>query len=410
MTQLWHFDECYGSAAANELQASGQKPVDIKRAANWLPGKWGCAASLTYGASSTKAVFDEPLDLNEGTINFYYRSTTDNFDIKWHFSNPPSSGQEASLELTPYYTEIYGFPSPPGRTTEVTWPSDQKWHQVTLVVDKTGGYWALYLDGQEKYHYRYDGTLPVYSYLEFESNQAPVAFDELSIWNRALPTSEIRTINLMDQPFNPYIWPEKQKKATTTHYWTFDENEGTSAKDTVGIDNMTLGVNQWDIEGRNGSGLRTGAEINLPLTDLPLTDAALSFWWRNSSNPNEGRPVINLKNGDTVIMALTPTIYNSRYVFNGQGDFIAPYGTSLIPTDDKWHHLALVYDSARNTLLFYLDGELKLSKELVKLKDGEVINNLQIKQENWPSTIDELKIWSGYLTAKQIEAEYDTFK
>ena len=103
-------------------------------------------------------------------------------------------------------------------------------------------------------------------------------------------------------------------------------------------------------------------------------------------------------------------MYNARYGFNNDGDYLWEYGKYLIPGDKNWHHLVLTYDSYLYLLRFYLDGELKMERQVIKLKEGEKINGLEIVQESWESSIDELKIWSGALTASQVLSEYETLK
>lgn len=409
MTQLWHFDECYGEIAANEFQTSGQKPVDIDKSPVWGVGLWGCASSLNI-ASSTKAVFNEQLDLNESTINFYYRNSIENFGIILKLSNHNSNDQTAYLELTPYYSTIYGLPGQDGRA-DLLWPNDFKWHQFSLVINRSGGYWAMYLDGKEVYKYEYSGIVPKFATFELSSMQNDiVAIDELSFWNRALEETELRNIKLLAQPFNPYTWPAPQQKAKLVHYWDFDENTGLVAHDSAGSSSLPIKLEQWDMEGRNDSAISLTSDITSSLSSLKVSDLSMSFWWRNTNSPDEGRVRISLKNGDRPIMALVPTPYNARLIFNNIGDFVLHYEEYPIPNDDKWHHLTLTYDSYRSWLRFYLDGKLVTEKEYVKLKSGELINNIELIKESWEASIDELKIWSGTLMPEEVKADYELFK
>jgi hypothetical protein len=412
LIELWHFDECYGETAFNELQVSGGTPANFDRADKWLPGIWGCAASISsYNTKTTKTKFYSPLNPNQATINFYYRNTGSNFGLTLKFSNTLTTSKPASIYFAPYFTEIYGFPGPEGRISGLLWPADNKWHQVSIVINQSDKYWSMYLDGQEVHRYEYIGVIQSYEYLELIGNQSEaLAVDELSIWDRSLPVTEIRTINLLNQPFNPYIWPPQQTIAKLEHYWSFDENTGLLANDSAGISNMPVKFDAWDIEGRDSSGLQVGQSVILPLTDQSYADLALSFWWRNTSSPNEGRLHISLKKGTTDILSLKPTSYGAGFSFNGVAEYFLAQGQSLIPNDNKWHHLALTYDSHRLLLSFYLDGEKKFDKQFVKLKSDEKINSLEIVRENWPSSIDELKVWSGLLTATQVKAEYDALK
>lgn len=412
LSQLWHFDECYGETAANELQESGESPVDFASSENWLPGKWGCALSLSnYNSKKAKAIFAKPLDLNQFTLNFYYRNIEGNFGLTFNFFNPLESGRQAYLELSPYYTNIAGFPGAEGRVDGSLWPLDYQWHQVSLVVDQAAGYWEIYLDGQKVRYYEFNGAMPTFEYLELANNQnEALAIEELSIWNRALPESEIKTINLLNQPFNPYTWPEAQSAAKLERYWSFNENTAYVAKDSISGAEIPLTSGQWSLEGLKSSSLSVGPSISTPLPDLAVTDLSLAFWWKNSSYPNEGRLNLSFSGNNGNIISLKPTIYNSSFGFNNYGGSLISEGQNIIPNDDKWHYLVLTYDSYRLLLSFYLDGVKKLEQSFIRLRPDEKINNFSVNQENWPSLVDEVKLWSGKLSAAEILAEYEAFK
>lgn len=407
LTQLWHFDECYGSVAFNELQTNGQSPVDFSRPAKWTVGKWGCAASLSFYDLATNATFLESLDLNQSTINFYYRNHDESVSFAIGFYNPEDNGRSASLEFSPYYTDINGFPGPPGRLNDVKWPNDNKWHQVSLVVDRANGYWALYLDAKEVYRYEYNGVIPAFKYMYVNGRTVnETDFDELSIWNRSLPMSELKTVNILNQPFNPYSWPSQQQEAQLIHHWKFDENIGLFTRDSLSQNEISLSLEQWNMEGKFNSALTVGKDIKTKFTESLVTDLSLSFWWRNISSGNEGRPRLSLNDYDNSVISLIPTPYNTIVGFNGYSNML----TNYIPNDNKWHHLAVTYDSYRYLLKFFVDGEEKYQGEYIKLKEGSKIDGLSIVQENWPSAIDELKIWNGVLFPEQIKAEYEAVR
>jgi hypothetical protein len=411
LRHLWHFDECYGDLAANELQTNEEDPVDLNKSSKWTVGRWGCANALSVLASSTKGVFNNPLDPNQLTINFYYRNLENNFSIILKLLNKTPDSPQVHLEIGPYFSALYGLPGQVGRIDSLTWPGGNVWHQFSLVINRSSGYWSLYLDGNEVYSYKYNGIIPNFDSFELSSAQNElVAIEELAIWSRSLPQSELKNIYLLNQPFNPYSWPEPQQKAELKHYWSFNENTGLIAKDLLSSSDINLSLSNWDMEGKNDSAIRVGDTIKTNFTSVPVTDFSLSFWWRNTSNPNEGRLHLSLKNNEKTLMSLTPTSYNPSFVFNSQGDYLAGYGNPLIPGDNNWHHLALTYDSYRSILKFYLDGEEKISREYIKLQSGEQLNALEIMQENWPSAVDELKIWSGTLSSKEVLAEYEALK
>jgi hypothetical protein len=411
LTQLWHFDECYGSTAFNELQISGKSPVDFIKSEQWAVGKWGCAASLGYGDTPTKATFSESLDTNQFTMNFYYRNKDESVGFAVGFFNSSPDEPNASLEFTPYYTGFSGFPGPSGRLNDVKWPNDNKWHQVSLVIDRKTGYLSLYLDSKEVYRYEYNGIIPLFKFVSIVgTTDNKTDFDELSFWNRSLPPSELKTINVLDQPFNPYSWPSKQQESQLLYHWNFDENSGSVTKDSLSQQEIIIDSSQWNMEGKFNSALTIGKNIAANFSERPITDLSLSFWWRNISSSNEGRLQLSLNGGGNSIMSLKPTPYNAGFGFNGYSNIFINYPGTYIPNDKNWHHFVLTYDSYRYLLKFYVDGEEKYVKEFVKLKNGSKIDSLSIIQENWPSAIDELKIWSGVLFPKQVKVEYEAVK
>ncbi len=411
ISQLWHFDECYGQVSYNEFQKMGQPPVDLNSIQEWTVGRWGCAASIKYNSTSTKAIFANLLDPNQLTMNFYYRNHDESVGFYLSFTNPIENGQNASIEFSPYFTTINGFPGASGRLYDIKWPNDNKWHQVSMVINRSGQYWALYLDAKEVYRYEYDGIIPAFKYLNIGGTTVNATdFDELSFWDRSLPISELKTINLLEQPFNPYQWPVAQNEAQLVHDWNFDENLGSLAKDSIGLNEISVNVNQWNREGASSSALTIGDKIKTSFSKMPISDLSLSFWWRNISSGDEGRLALELKEGTNSIMSFRPTIYNASFGFNGYGGIFTRYPDSYIPNDKEWHHFALTYDSYRYLLKFYVDGVEKYSQECIKLQSGRYVDGLEITQENMPSAIDNLKIWKGVLFADQIKAEYEALK
>ena len=69
--------------------------------------------------------------------------------------------------------------------------------------------------------------------------------------------------------------------------------------------------------------------------------------------------------------------------------------------------MALTYDSYRYSLIFYVDGEEKASSSLIWLEDGNTPDSLEIINDSEYSDIDELGLWQGALSAKQIKALFD---
>ncbi len=412
LTQLWHFDECFGSKQANALAALSAHPKTLTAADLWGIGKWGCALKLNKDNRGLKSDLPSDFDSNNFTIAFYYRNDVyGNFFIDWRLNNRNPETQQFALNLNEYRTEISGFPGPGGIFYDLVWPADNEWHQVALVVNQAAGYWALYLDGQEKYYYENTWIIPEFTDWEIElrPNTPAVLIDELAMWLRPLSEAELKQIFDYNLPFNPYTWPSPQLAPELEHYWRFDENNEEIARDEIGGDDLTVKVQDWNMEGFIDSSLKAEGDFFWDLTEMPLKDVSVAFWWRNTSYPNEGRFNFKLGGDERDIITLMPTIYNPSYSFNGAGGFLGEYGKDYFPQDKNWHHLAITYDSYRYRWRLFFDGELWKEVPVMKLRPETVLDRLIIDSENWSSDIDELKIWSGVLNKEAIFAEYESY-
>ena len=129
---------------------------------------------------------------------------------------------------------------------------------------------------------------------------------------------------------------------------------------------------------------------------------SIDFWWRNSSYPNEGRGNLILKdneNRNIFGMRYSPII--PYYFFNNTKIFAG----NIIPNDNDWHHIALVYNSYDFYLYLYVDGSEKVKQPYIWFR--RPITQLQIAGENWKYELDELSIWQGALTAEEVAEIYN---
>jgi hypothetical protein len=102
-------------------------------------------------------------------------------------------------------------------------------------------------------------------------------------------------------------------------------------------------------------------------------------------------------------LSLIPSHYSSGYKFADIGDYFS-YGQDLtIPFDTNWHQLALVYDSYRHLIRFYVDGAEKGNRSFLWPANYPLANALEIVSENGIIELDDLGIWEGALSPKQIK-------
>ncbi len=391
LTQVWHFDQCSGPG-------------------HWVVGKWDCAQELSYNYDSLNFPLTPPVNANNFSVSFYYRGPSQFSRIRLSLSN--SADDHLTLILESGLITIEGLPNSEWRYYLPEVPFDNVWHRATLVVNQAADYWAVYIDGQETIRQIFFAGLPIFSDLELSDDNGPALIDELAIWNRALHSDEILNNYLVASPYNPIDLRPAQIPAQLLYSWNFEEDYGPLAVDSLASTTLEVDPNLWT--GRQHDNYALGLNLGKNYTvdfgsELVSQDLSLTFWWRNLSYPNGGRTNIYLQGGDnsdTNILALLVDYYRLGYWFNGQYGILAEGVNKALPNDDAWHHLALVYDSYRYQLNFYVDGELQVSMPLVRLSEGEGVKRLVINDDNFETAIDDLNIYAGALSPAQVQRLY----
>lgn len=399
LAYLWHFEECSGLEAKSSI---GSSTLSVEN--YWVPGKFFCAKENAYNKGTTKGVLDEELDINNFTISFWYKSIGEFPRLSLTMSN--SDSEYINMTLEQGLMQFNGLAAPEWRNYDLNFAFDDTWRQATLVVNRNDGYWSLYVDGILKYHVDTYKLLGRMNHLEFGGDNSSYALDEVAIWNRALLEEEIIDIRNQDQIYNPASVFIPQKKAILRHFWNFNEGIGASSTDLVGGAKINLNPENWLNINLTDSALasRWPQKFNVNLSEINSEDLSLSFWWRSPKMDEEGRVRISLGNElKPNLLSLAASYYISSYSFNDNSGYFS-FGENLtVPHDLNWHLLALVYDSYRNELNYYIDGVLKSQKYYLGLLDQSNINSLEILPENWSTEIDDLGIWQGALSAAQIQ-------
>ena len=133
---------------------------------------------------------------------------------------------------------------------------------------------------------------------------------------------------------------------------------------------------------------------------MTLKDLSIEYWYKNESSPNEGRGSVRLIGQGKDLFGLASTYVYPRYYLDDDNVRMSQVPEDIIPNDNNWHHVVLVYNSKDFKIFFYVDGEKKFETDYVA-KDMTV-EKIEIKKEGWPYAIDELNIWQGVLTSQQI--------
>ncbi len=400
LSHIWHFDECYGSGV-------------------YKVGRWDCALELNYLSQPLSASIDPAVNLNNFSASFYIKSPHELQRTAFILNNDENKQIRFALETN--QTSVFGLPDSEGFYFPPVSLNDDQWHQAALVVDQPAGYWAAYLDGQEIIKEGFIQTLPSgLDTLTVQGELKEVLVDELAIWSRPLSASEIAANYTANRPFAPQNLRSPQSPPALLYYWDFNEGEELvdedSAVNVIAVDEiaglqMSVWPETWIWRKSHDSALLVSYpnDINLEFPSLLNSkDLSMAFWWRNSEYPGDSRLRVSLKHGsDGLALSLVPSYFRSGYWFNNNYGLFAEGVEVGIPYDEAWHHLAVVYDSYRYHLYYYVDGELEASAPYVWIREGEEADNLEMKSEYNKSEIDELKIWQGALLAGQVREIYE---
>ncbi len=388
LAKLWHFDSCLGEG-------------------KWLVGKWDCGREVGFRYDPVELPLDSPLNLNELSASFYFRRTENNPRVSLRLAN--GDGSKLNLILETDLITVEGLPNSAWRyPTNLL--GDYLWHQAIITVDRVGNYWTLYIDGEERIRQFFLNHLAEdIDRLVLSSDDGPVAIDEIALWSRPLSAAEAAAYYVADAPLSPLTERPAQVAATLLHFWDFDEGEGAAAYDSLSSSTLSIRPDLWALRSLTASGLTlTERAVSETVFDPPIVsdDLSLEFWWRSSSYPKDSRANVFLLAGEKKVLALSTESFITSFWFNGNyGVFTMGYNQAA-PDDDKWHHLATVYDSYRQTLSFYADGERKSVQYFVRPLAGLEAGRLRIGTDSSDSQIDSLGIWRGALSAAQVERLY----
>ncbi|MGD8500832.1 MAG: alpha-2-macroglobulin family protein, partial [Phycisphaerales bacterium] len=204
-------------------------------------------------------------------------------------------------------------------------------------------------------------------------------------------------------------------------HWKFDEDSGKTAVDSSGYgrDGAVYGAPAWQPSGgRIDGALEFDGTDDYVTTDFVLNpgrstfSAFSAFAWIKSGV--EGRTIISQSYGP----GYGGTGYEQKWLCAASdgkfttlihaGRLISPLTSQIVITDDRWHHVGLVWDGSRRCL--YVDGE-------EAAKDAEVLSGLRSLDgglrfgaghdsggsDFWSGLIDDVRIYDVALDAPQIE-------
>lgn len=398
LNHLWHFDECLG-LTVRDLVGS----ADINNQPFiWQVGRYGCAGYQTWQQPAVNLQLVPSIDPAGVTLAYWWRNASSPNEGRGHEYLTTADGQ-IILGLTPsafgslqfwHYGQSYNL-------TDIM-PTDSDWH--LLVATQERNQIKFYLDGHLKFQESAEYNPPrLISKLDLADENWPIDRDQLAIWRRVLSLSEIRQLYQLSQPLSPRLDRPLQVAPVAVYHWSFDEGDAATAYDNL-LSTPLAPVQRWIYSPFNlGVRLEHPGDLSTNLTQPIINqDVSLSFWWRNSSYPNEGRANIVLQDSSgSTSFGLAVGSYGLKVYFNGLGW----YPLDLPIDGPDWHHVALVYDSYTYKISLYLDGLLRWQGSEIWL--NEQLVRLSAAQDNWLIDLDELTVWQGALDAEQIEIIYE---
>ncbi len=395
---LWHLDDGEGELIS---PASGDSELSAWGA--WLPGKFGNAKFNGYQVGGFQGQLVEPVNANNFSLSFWYRKGGDKYS-RLEFSLLGDDTQ-ISLEITNDLLVIGGLSSPVSRQG-LDFPFDEEWRQFMLVVNREGGYWGIYVDGQLIYGVETIKLMGNFNYLNFGGNNFDYGLDELAIWDRSLSAAEVLALREAEQPLAPLSPRPSQAKAVMKYFWDFNGGLGQTGLDLVQGAVLELSEYQWQNTGSNEAHLSLSypAQVGADLELADLLDFSLSFRWRVPGPDKDNRVAITLGNEEreSVIRLTTSQTRPSFQVENiGANLNLLPEAAQY--RDDDWHSLVLAYDSYRQQVFYYLDGQLAGWAQAPRAWRQLSLSQLKIYAENWGTDLDDLAIWQGTLSLRQAQ-------
>jgi len=406
---LWHFDDCHGNLAVDELSRFEPNPLYINSNGPWLSNFWGCSRYLDYKLEPFSVQLPDIIDGNELAVSFVYKAKDDYSRIRLRFYGNEEE-REANIRFFSHQTEFNsGFPGLSGRISHDPWLVNENWQRILIsfnkLVDNTYA-WYLELNGEEMFSHMFSGLLPSFTNFELHADSGRVDFDEIAIWERGLNQEE--RLSLAEfKPLSPPTHFIEQNPSALKYAWLFDQAQGTSTAASVGDVNLDIDFDALVVDGKRVNALRSShlfAPVNQDLNNPIIGgENSLSFWWKNSSYPENSLTYIILAQDETDHFGLILQADSASYIFQQGSGVMCSYDFN-----DTWNHLALSYDKYLHKLSLYINGEECSSKHFIPyLEPAPVLNRLKIVSQTNQSDFDELKIWQGALQADQVSFEYN---
>ena len=398
----WHFDENTGTTAYDTV-GGHNGAINL---ASWVTGIRGKALSYD-GLTSRVQVPNLGFNPTGNSISFSFWFKLNDIGnsgtfIYQNLKYSVSIDSQGKIFFTVYTPSGYTLNS--GTSNRVL---DTDWHYVSVTYN--GSQMKIYLDALLRTYASTSGNLQTTTadvFIGKQQNTNPFKgiIDEMLVYNRALTDSDI--LEIYGSTPDPSTGSDN-----LVSYWKFNENTGSTANDSKGINHGTIINATWGL-GFSGSGLTfDGATsvVKVPskLNLNPVYELTMMCWAKTLNN--------------TTTKIFQKGDYDGHGIGQGNWDGwgaqvrlvgnitqIVNWGGGL-PLLNEWYHLAMTYNG--QTLKFYVNGQLRNSKAVTGLL---YVNNRDLSigsddgiQKFFKGSIDEAKFFNRALDQSEIQANYE---
>jgi hypothetical protein len=433
----WSFNDGAGGYAG-DMSGNGNTGTltNMDSSTDWVPGKLGTAldfdGSNDYVKLTTGTGGVNGLGPGSATIAFwlYPRKTGDymvshqkNTWIGWLISTTAFtySGQTGSNDSGCDFSGSIGL---------------NQWKHVTVVVDRTDGFYRCYVDGI----FRDDGSIshPAInsSSLVFlgargsvPDNFRDIIIDEVRIYNRALSAAEVAGLYQQSGYAKINTSPRGQLTNGLVGYWTFDGPDlsftTNLATDVSGNGNngrlTNMSTTTAPAIGRLGQALNFDGSndyVELGTSAANLAGASgltLSAWVNTSEDYSVQGSILTRANSSVKQYALfisTDSNFSGWIASGGTGVASAVSATAV--NVGQWYHVVYTYDGGNGKI--YVNGILDgtssgftggIQAATVNLRIGARLIPEDAFGHAFNGLIDEVRIYNRALSASEITRLYN---
>ena len=455
LVAYWKFDENNGTSVfdSSENNITGTFVGTTKP--TWQTGKYKSGIGFS-GVNDSISLPYQPDFRNAFSVSIWFIRTTDyNQTTDIMLLSPPNAW---------YFYDSYNSGAIRGDVyidgvrragINVPIPFDGNWYHVVYTYDSVTHIAKMYKNGKIYQsvdltslglsNYLIDSATGNLSNLGGNTNRRGIIIDEVKIYNKALTADEIKqdynansaiqfgstnqTIGGTTTSLDYCIPGDTSYCVPPVAEWNFEENTGTTAKDTSGNGNDgTFGTGSsaptWTVGQNNkGSGIKfdgTQQYINIPSSNslnINNNQVTLSLWVKLNKLPSQipgSYSGIYDAASDSYVMYLEKSTGDLKFkITDSDSTAERPSIPESQLTIDKWSHITGVYDGSNGTAKIYLNGQLVDTHTNVSLIDnvlsGQIgrIGDGGSSDRFFDGLIDQVKIYNYARTPAQIAYDYN---